>query len=359
MKQTRLIGLDIFRIIAAGAVYLYHAALLFNCNFGILQPFANTSALFMSGFFILSGFVLFATLKQQELTKLPALKSFYLKRIISLMPAYYFITIVYILFYGFESPRERFWLAPVEFLGIQSMFPTLAHALHNGGTWFISCIWICYLLYPFFHEIVKQLSVIGNLKIILVSSFLVIFFPFVTVNLTITSTYANPFFRIPEFLIGMSLAAIAEQMDRSKIPAFFFSLKAFVIELLILIVVITLASGNGTIVKDSTLYAVISLPLQLLMILSVSGITCPVLEKSGIIHYLSSISYEFYLVQFFIWEPLTSVLRRLDSDDNWLKIVLSFTACIVLAVLLHELIAKPISRLLKKKFFPESAPKKS
>lgn len=348
MEKKRLIGLDIFRIVAAFVVYTYHAALLFNCDFGIFKKFANMGALFMSGFFLLSGFVIFSTNKQKNLMKVAELKPFYLKRFVGLMPPYCFITLVYMLFYAEETVRERLYLSPIEFLGIQSAFPALSGILHNGGTWFISCLVFCYMLYPFFQEIVKQLSMKGKLIIIVVCSIILIVYPLVAWKLMM-SLYSNPFFRIPEFFIGVALSSLSEDLTEKKMPSFFFSLKAFVIELALLIVCITLTVDTKHIVKDCTLYNCITLPFLIVMLLSLSRVECKNKTFTGIIRYISSITYSFYLMQFFIWSPVSSIMERLGRSDNWLKIGLSFTACLVFSILLYEIVEKPCTRYLKQK----------
>ena len=348
MEKKRLIGLDIFRIVAAFVVYTYHAALLFNCNFGIFKKFANMGALFMSGFFLLSGFVIFSTNKQRNLIKVSELKPFYLKRFVGLMPPYCFITLVYLLFYAEETVMERLYLSPIEFLGIQSAFPALSNVLHNGGTWFISCLLFCYMLYPFFQEIVKQLSTKGKIIIIVICSIVLIVYPLVAWKLMM-SLYANPFFRIPEFFIGITLSSLTDDLADKKIPSFFFSLKAFAVEMVLLIVCITLTVDTKHIVRDCTLYNCITLPFLIVMLLSLSRVECTNKTVIKVIRYLSSVTYSFYLVQFFIWSPVRSVLNRLGREDNWLKIGLSFTTCLVLSILLYEIVEKPGTKYLKKK----------
>lgn len=348
MNKKRLIGLDLFRIIAAFVVYTYHAALLFNCDFGIFKKFANMGALFMSGFFLLSGFAIFSTNKQKNLIKVAELKPFYLKRLVGLMPPYCFITLIYMFFYAEETIRERLYLSPIEFFGIQSAFPALSNVLHNGGTWFISCLLFCYILYPFFQEIIKQLSVKGKLILIFLCYLIMVIYPLVAWKLMM-SLYANPFFRIPEFLIGITLGSLSDDLAEKKIPACFFSLKAFALELVFLITCITLTVDTKHIVRDCTLYNCITLPLLILMLLSLSRVECPNQKLAHIIRYLSSITYSFYLVQFFIWSPVKSLLLRMNRDGNLLKIALSFSACFVCSILLYEIVQKPSTNYLKKR----------
>lgn len=353
MKKKRLIGLDIFRIVAAFIVYTYHAALFLNCDFGIFKKFVGSGSLFMSGFFLLSGFSVYTANQHKNLIDIKELKPFYLKRLAGLMPPYCFITFVYMIFYFEQSASKKLLLAPIEFLGIQSAFPSLSTVMHNGGSWFISCLLLCHILYPFFQEIIKQLSTKKNLYLIATCTVIMIFYPILVRALILPTLYSNPFFRIPEYLIGVALGRLSEDLNRKiadgTIPACLFTRKAFVVEMIALIALITLVVNSSQIVKDCTLYNSITLPLQMAMLLSLSKVEFSNTTLTKWIHYASAISYAFYLVQFFVWDPIDSILNRLGRDDNWLKIILSFVICVGASIILYELIEKPVTVFLKKR----------
>lgn len=98
----------------------------------------------MTGFFMLSGFSLFYTYSSQELHDWNNIKLFYKKRAIGILPVYYVMAIPYILICATEDIIQNAALIPTELLGIQSVFSTLFTVTHNGGTWFVSCILICF-----------------------------------------------------------------------------------------------------------------------------------------------------------------------------------------------------------------------
>lgn len=58
-KTKRLYSLDIFRIISAFFVFLFHAKIHINVDFGIFNNFIEMSNIFMVAFFMLSGFSLY------------------------------------------------------------------------------------------------------------------------------------------------------------------------------------------------------------------------------------------------------------------------------------------------------------
>lgn len=92
VQSNRLAGLDIFRIMAALVVFLFHSHIYIGCNYGLLTGFVNMGAIFMTGFFILSGYVLFITWKRTELTEIANIKNFYKKRLIGIYPLYLLLT---------------------------------------------------------------------------------------------------------------------------------------------------------------------------------------------------------------------------------------------------------------------------
>lgn len=223
-KSKRLSGLDIFRVMAALMIFLFHSALHLGCHYGVLSSFINMGAIFMMGFFMLSGFVLFVTWKQKNLSDLFTIKSFYYKRFINIYPLYWFILLLYVLSFG--TMREALLLAPVEILGIQSTFSSLFSYLNNGGTWFISCVAICYVAYPFGQECLKQMTMKKKIILMVVGGGILLYAPLVVILFETGDIYSNPFYRCLEFLIGMILASVYEMIDRNKFP-FLFTWRCF------------------------------------------------------------------------------------------------------------------------------------
>ena len=118
-------------------IFLFHSV-GHGGNYGVFQEFVQMGAIFMTGFFLLSGYSLFYTHGSDDFACLHTVRSFYVKRGIGILPLYYATALLYILFLGTESPVENALLAPAELLGIQSAFSSLFPTSHNSGTWFIS-----------------------------------------------------------------------------------------------------------------------------------------------------------------------------------------------------------------------------
>lgn len=156
----RAVGLDVLRILSAFMVCMFHTTIHLGCNYGILQGMSRSGAVFMTAFFMLSGFALFINYSGKDFSDFSQKKYFWKKRILKIYPMYIIVSSVYVflhLLFG-ASLYKSIIAIPVEILGIQSVFSSLFSFSHNGGTWFISCILICYLFYPFVQGIINSLK---------------------------------------------------------------------------------------------------------------------------------------------------------------------------------------------------------
>lgn len=156
-SKQRLIGLDLFRIAAALITFWFHSIIHFDCNFGLLQEFLGMGAVMMTGFFMLSGFSLYYVYDGYDLMQMDGMKKFFTKRLVGIVPMYYAVGLIYAIVLGTESLLQSILILPVELLGLQSVFSSLFSVSHNGGTWFISCIILCYLCFPFLLTMLKQM----------------------------------------------------------------------------------------------------------------------------------------------------------------------------------------------------------
>ncbi len=157
--KKHYIGLDIIRIVSALVICMFHTTIHLECDYGILNGFSKMGAIFMTMFFLLSGFSLFVNWAGEDLNDYFQIKKFLKRRFLGIVPMYYVACVIFEVF-ALWTGKESLWqvviLSPVETLVIQSFFSSLFDFTHNGGTWFISCLLICYLLYPYFQELIKK-----------------------------------------------------------------------------------------------------------------------------------------------------------------------------------------------------------
>lgn len=348
-KKKRLAGLDLFRILMVCMVLLFHTQLHHGCNFYFAENFIKMGAIFMTGFFMLSGFVLFATYQERNLFEIQGLKHFYLKRIIAIAPLYLIVSLVYMFFCSKETLSQNLLLIPIEILGLQSFYSSLFHVSHNDGTWFISCLFFCYLLFPFMQGIVKQISPKGRLFTICSCYFILLLAPVIIHAFSTADIYSNPFFRGLEFFIGVNLYALNMDFKKNRRSASK-GLRLFALEFFILGSIISLAIHFHISPTNYMLYSIGALPLFAFMLTTLSSIESPKMESSKTLRYFSTLCYAFFLAQVFNTQIENFIFTQLNVQGNGLKIAIPFMVCGILAVAMHELIERPCSKFLKKKW---------
>lgn len=349
--KKRMYGLDLFRCIAALLVFMFHGKLRGLHDYGIFNNFISMGAMFMTAFFMLSGFSLYYVSNEKS-NSLYKIKNFYIKRAVSIYPIYW-IWMIFVIITSQDLLRNKMVIIPIKMLGLQSLW----HGLYfsdEGGIWFVSCILFCYALFPFLCMMLKQLS--RRQKIFFLLLFYILSF-YTQIMLKITgwngfcSNYADCIFRWFEFSVGSIWASLLK--DDSIIKSELLkSWQAVALEWFVLIGIVSLGISLNIGVGDYMLYNIISIPLYCIMFYSFVGVK--ISEKMGrVINYFSSISYAFYLMQTFTWMIMKTVLRAYDWHLNIAIIICSIILNIVIASAVTYCISKPITRWCYKKLAVE------
>ncbi len=274
-------------------------------------------AIYMTAFFLMSGFVLYYTYREIDLHSLNNIKEFYLRRVIGIMPVYYVVALLYTIISHKETLSETLLLSPVEIMGLQSFFHSLFKLAHNNGTWFISCLLFCYFVYPYIQELVKQLSIKSKLIIMALCCFILLYSPFIVKHFKTEKIYSDPFFRMLEFIIGVILCSVITIINTEGDNRFLFTWKAFILEYMILIVLVSVGIYYEIEPKNYMMYSWVALPAFMLQICTVTGLSFPK-EMPGvkIIEYLSAITYTFFLSTFFVWRTSRFVTGKIGGGGN-------------------------------------------
>lgn len=344
-KKERFIGLDILRLIAMMSIFGRHSYANLGCSYGVFTDYIlSGGAIGVLIYFILSGFTLYLNYSDRELLQFKEIKPFYIKRFISIVPAYYATAIIYVLFLGKETVIDNLFLAPIEMLGLQTVYTSLFTVTHNGGTWFISCIIICYFVYPLLQEIIKNIKLKTKIVFMFICWFIILLSPCIIARFGVANTYDDPFFRLLDFTLGMLLASIIKEV---KIPEILTGWPAFIIESVLLFIVFPKVLKRippVTLLADSLVW----IPLFLIMLVTLSGLKSK-LSDSKIIRYLSAISYGFFLAQILKpWDITMRIINLIGIDSNKIRIVISFAVITVIGILLHEFVEKPSKKILTK-----------
>ena len=88
LPSNRLVGLDLFRISLAILIYAFHSYIHLRCHYGVFDKFVWEGAVAMTAFFLLSGFSLQISSAKMNFTDVQHLKTFYIKRLISIIPLF-------------------------------------------------------------------------------------------------------------------------------------------------------------------------------------------------------------------------------------------------------------------------------
>ena len=79
-------------------VFLFHTNIHLKAEYGIFNSFIRMGACCMTGFFLLSGYVLSINYNNIEINA-DSLSNYYKKRFISLIPMYWIVSFAYIIIY--------------------------------------------------------------------------------------------------------------------------------------------------------------------------------------------------------------------------------------------------------------------
>lgn len=102
--KNRLYGIDVLRIISAIFVCAFHTNIHLGATYGLLTEFVSMGAIFMTLFFILSGYSLFISNSGKSFLSGNTYFIYLKKRFISIVPMYYFTGILYVIIELIENP---------------------------------------------------------------------------------------------------------------------------------------------------------------------------------------------------------------------------------------------------------------
>ncbi len=344
-SNRRLAGLDLFRIMITVWVFLFHSEMHFQCDYGILNPFIRIGAMDMSAFFMLSGFSL--AYSNAEKTHLSGDSlNFYKKRFFAIYPLYWVVSALYVIWIGKETFTQNLLLLPVEVLGVQSAFRTLFAVSHNSGTWFISCMVICYILFPLAHDVIDSMTAKGRRIFGMILVMILLLAPLIESKFDLGAIYDSPFFRCLEFIIGILLLKEIPYMENTKIMKVLRQPLVILLQIFIFIVSVSIAAR--ILPRNYMLFSWIGLPAFSFLLVSLYRIDFKRKRIQAVVSRLSAISYAFYLAQFFTWRISKKILLIIHIDGNLLRIFLSLFVCMAISLIFYYAIEFPCKNILKK-----------
>ena len=168
MEKARIKNLDTFRAIAAILVMIGHIELFRKDNLGNnlfdYIPSGHTAVMI---FFVISGFLItFLLTKEKNRYGSIALKNFYLRRVLRILPLYYLV--VFISFFLFTDTPDFKAIAFAV-----GLLPNISHALECGWDtspqiWAIGVENMFYLIFPLIMLVIPNKRIISALGILIV-----------------------------------------------------------------------------------------------------------------------------------------------------------------------------------------------
>lgn len=216
---NRIEALTGVRAVAAFHVFIFHAALAWPSIF-LSNPFQEVISSGLIGvtvFFVLSGFVLSVSQLRSPHAELQNWKGFWGTRAARILPSYYLAVIAMLVIwplYAITPVRDP---SPTQFVGValasltltQTWFQWMTFEGH-GQAWSLDTEVIFYLLFPFIARWTARLRA-ANLLVGLGVLFLIelgIRQAFELGAVSWLTLYANPLFRLPEFILGVLIGRL-------------------------------------------------------------------------------------------------------------------------------------------------------
>lgn len=244
------------------------------------------------------------------------------------------------------QPIQKVIIFPMDIMMLQSTVDGAFGTWHHGGTWFVSCLFFCYLLTPVLVTFIRKLC--NKQRVLLISILYVAaaYMPIASHLAGYSTLYSSVIYRCVQFFIGMLLAGIYME-NKEK----FTSMCTVYIVVALWVTLfggITLLDSMGGSFQDYDFFAI---PLFALLMLTSCYLKENVfgwLARSRIFRYMNSICYEFFMAQSICFKITNKLAAICDWVDNtFCKTITAGMICVGTAVLMHELITKPGQKIMR------------
>lgn len=273
-----------------------------------LYPLLNQGHFAVLFFFVLSGFCIalgyhekFDNLNKSEIF------AFIKKRIFKIYPLYIITGLIMLLLY--YLPQKFAWLYAFIFLYVPMLAPytPFPDGGGNGAGWFLSALFLCYILTPFIIKFIKK----RNLLICLFLTYLcIIFLALIPVFIPQLQQYSAFIYKFPPIrvfhysiglIVGMMYASNSYKLQNNDI----IEKHPYLIEVLVLLSIFIIMFGfrHGDISNP-----ILGMPIILITIIYLCNVKNGLLYKlftNKISQYLGSISFECYMIHY----PLCTFLK--------------------------------------------------
>lgn len=339
--KNRINGLNYIRVLCTLLILLFHSRIHYGFVTGIviLDEIISIGAVAIVAFFMLSGFSLRYNYSELRFDK-ENVKGYLKKRIAGIYPIYIFMLVIALIFkYRLPGGGYTLGMIPIQLSLLQVICnPLLNSYMFNDNWWYISSLFVLYLLFPILNEVLNWMSL--NMKYVLSGILVVISWYVYCLNINFLNPnvflfyYVNPIFRIPEFLIGMIVADFVKQLN--------IRIKGYITLVISLIVLLIIHLIFPQWLTNYNMYNLIAIPYFAFIIVAAAKMQTRTLSRiaeSRFVKYVTELGMTIYLCQSFS----IMTIERMNIEYNSKSIFMILT--IVYAVIVHEVIEKPGKRL--------------
>jgi peptidoglycan/LPS O-acetylase OafA/YrhL len=328
-------SLTSFRFITAFMVFLFHCQIHLDWEIGIriFDRFIHHGAVFMTGFFVLSGYIMTHVYTNTDFRKPGNMRSFYLKRFAKIYPTYALATIAYFAFFrDFTLPQHLRILFNDLFL-VQGFFPSMFPLGINAGTWSLTVEMFLYLLFP-----LVMLTGVKSPRLVL-AGVLIALIASVNVNFDRTDpVYANPIFRVGDFLCGIGFYFGCQHLKHRR------RWHCLTI-LLLFIACVYLGAGKYQYMRGHLVFV----PLFGLWIALVHRTRSAIYNNRPFV-YLGLISYSFYLWQFAAIEFGKKMTAWFPDTSLHLIVLIVFAVNVAISAVSYHLVEERLRKWILARF---------
>lgn len=297
-------------------------------------------------FFILSGFLIALSHKDRFLTGELDAKHFIIKRCATIFPLQWLFTIVFVIF---SINVVSYWAIPFHLTLTQSLNPLWEiNFTLNTPSWFLSSIFVCYLLTPYILMHLKERRKFVALFVVCVLSWQVFLCCLPDEIGRKWLCYINPFVRLINYCTGVLLALywqnIKKLISGIRLKTIILTLiEVFVVVLIGFVICNVGASGWDKYVRFPALFLSFSICLFIIVFCIGKGaiskvLSLPVFKKLGALSIVIYMSHGFVI----------HFTRPLLDISLPLYILVSLTLILVLSFILEKYYCNPIKQYIVK-----------
>lgn len=330
-------ALTSFRFVCAFVVFLFHCSIHFNWRVGVgfVDRFFVNGATFMTGFFVLSGYIMAVVYRDTDFSVKKNIFLYWIKRVAKIYPVYIMATILYFVIFRDFSFIQWVLIVVNDVFLTQSFVREIFYLGMNNGSWSISNEMVFYFIFPFlilvFGKDNRALFLFGWLLVFLMNINIVGVSKLWGTNSV--HFYSNPIVRSGEFMIGMAfgLGMMHPLLKR---------LHPMVVSVGIICMTISHWSSSQYMYMGLNFLLVPAFALLMAQIKDTDN----AFVSNPLLVYLGKISYSFYLFQFIPMEIAKQIYQNNPDINVHLVMLLTFISNIGLSMLSFHYLEEPLRK---------------